>query len=49
MSDYTPRKTKFLGGYIGFTVSVRPSVCVVIRVPPTFLLNNDQIYFIFGM
>ena len=28
--------------------SVRPSVRRHIRVPPTFLLNNDQIHFNFG-
>ena len=30
--DYTPRTTKLLGGYTGFTPSVRPSVCPSVRL-----------------
>ena len=29
---YTPRTTKLLGGYTGFTPSVRPSVCPSVRL-----------------
>ena len=31
ISNYTPRTTKLLGGYTGFTPSVRPSVCPSVR------------------
>ena len=31
-SFYTPRTTKLLGGYTGFTPSVRPSVCPSVRL-----------------
>ena len=30
--NYTPRTTKLLGGYTGFTPSVRPSVCPSVRL-----------------
>ena len=31
--NYTPRTTKLLGGYTGFTPSVHPSVCPSVRPP----------------
>ena len=50
---YTPRKTKFLGGYIGLTLSVRlsvrPSVRRQISVTPLFFITTGQIDFNFGM
>ena len=50
---HTPRKTKFLGGYIGFTLSVclsvRLSVCRQDSCHPTFLLQVHRIDFKFGI
>ena len=48
-SIYTPRKTKFLGGYIGLTLSVRLSVRRQISVTPLFFITTGQIDFNFGM
>ena len=47
---YTPRTTKLLGGYTGFTPSVRPSVCPSVRpsVRPSRMLCPLCIIYSYG-
>ena len=46
--NYTPRTTKLLGGYIGFTPSVCPSVCLsCILCPLCSAYSSGWIHFIF--
>ena len=54
---YTPRTTKLLGGYTGFTPSVRPSVCPSVRLsvrpsrmpcPLCIIYSYGRILFILG-
>ena len=53
LHHYTPRTTKLLGGYTGFTPSVRPSVCPSVRpsrmpCPLCIIYSYGWILFILG-